>query len=113
MRHIEAQGRYLEGKRRVASEPPPEGQKFKPGTFVRIATDLGPSMKHFKKDTFAKVEHTYSHAFGGSDVWSYCLLVKHDEEWHSVAWYKEDQLTQINDMDTIDMLTTELRRLIL
>lgn len=80
------------GMLRLKTEPEPEGQKFKVGSRVRIADDLGESMSHFSSGVDATVDHTYAHAYGGSDVKSYALDI--DGKGFS-AWYKENQLTQI------------------
>lgn len=44
-----AQSIYEAGLVKVKTTPIPKGQRFKNGTFVRIAGDLGPSMRHFPK----------------------------------------------------------------
>jgi hypothetical protein len=80
------------GEQRVKSTPPPTGQKFAPGTLVRIADDLGDSMRHFPSGKYAIVLYTYAHAYGGDDVKSYCLDVQGVGE---VAWYYEHQLIEI------------------
>lgn len=104
-----ANGVYAEGLRRVATTPVPKGQKFKPGTFVQIASDLGPCMSHFEKDRPAMVEHTYKHAYGGDGVKEYSLLVRYDDgTWSSVAWYEENQLTKITNKAKLKQYRKEI-----
>lgn len=81
---------YEEGMKRVAATEPPLAQKFPVGSRVRIASDLGPHMRHFTSGSSATVLHTYAHAYGGSDVKSYALDI--DGQGFS-AWYQEHQLT--------------------
>ena len=83
---------YEHSKIRLAEFPEPEGQKFRCKSRVRISDYLGESMSHFSSGVDATVDHTYAHAFGGTDVKSYALDV--DGKGFS-AWYQEDQLTQI------------------
>lgn len=92
-RHAQARGSYKAGLEKVATTPPPEGQKYAPGTRVRIADDLGPSMSHFTSGANATVEYTYAHAYGGSNVKSYCLDIDGRGQ---VSWYHEHQLTPID-----------------
>lgn len=92
---------YEEGLRKVATTPPPQGQKFLPNTFVKIAKDLGSGMSHFTSDTVAQVQYTYAHAYKGADVKSYSLLIREEGLWRSSAWYKEWQLEAITDQGAI------------
>lgn len=92
IRNLEAMNYYRESMRRVASTPAPKNQKFPNGSRVRIADNLGPYMSHFKSGVNATVVHTYAHAYGGSDVKSYCLDV---DGYGEVSWYEEHQLTAI------------------
>ena len=80
--------------KRMESKPEPEGQKFPIGTRVRIADDLGPTMSHFPSGVNATVQYVYAHAYGGSDVRSYCLNI---DGRGSSAWYYERQLTEITE----------------
>jgi len=77
----------------------PKGQKFMAGTKVHITKDLGHSMKHFPSDCDALVDHSYAELYGGDDILSYSLTLLNSSgnETGSVAWYKEDQLTEIKD----------------
>lgn len=75
-------------------------QKFKKGTVVRIAKDLGKSMSHFTNDCLAIVEYTYAEKYWGTDTKSYSLYI---EGKGSCAWYSEHQLTYISD-DGADLL---------
>ena len=83
---------YKDGLKRVKNNPCPKGQKFKPGTRVRIAKDLGQSMNHFPSGVDATVQYTYDHAYGCGDIKSYSLYV---DGFGEVAWYDESQLTEI------------------
>lgn len=68
-------------------------QKFKAGTRVRIADDLGIGMSHFPKGVDATVEYSYREKYGGADPnHVYSLNV---DGIGSTSWYKEDQLTEI------------------
>ena len=111
-RASQAQAVYQMGLDRVRTTPPPANQKFLPGTFVKIAEDLGPSMAHFTSGVYARVEYTYSHAYswGGSEnVKDYSLLVRFKEnKWSSVAWYHEHQLEEVTDKDLIEKFKEEL-----
>lgn len=80
---------------RIKTTPPPVAQKYPPGSRVRIADDLGPTMRHFPHGREATVLHTYAHAFGGDDVQSYALDV---DGRGFVAWYYERQLTAVADV---------------
>lgn len=91
-RLAQANGVYLAGLQRVASTPEPDGQKFPCGSRVRIADDLGPSMRHFQSGVEATVGYVHAHAYGGSDVSSYNLNI---DGRGPVAWYHESRLTAI------------------
>lgn len=69
-------------------------QKFYFGDVVRIAADLGPSMRHFRADCDAVVIGSYLDLHGrvtqGSHA--YCLLF---QDGNPLSWYKEDQLALI------------------
>jgi hypothetical protein len=107
-----ANAMYRERLKRVKNTPEPAGQKFPIGGFVRIADDLGECMDHFRKSTYAMVEHTYDHAYGCGDVESYSLLVRNaDGTWGSSSWYKEWQLTLVDDPKIIEELKKEIERL--
>lgn len=83
-RFAQASSIYAQGIERVRTTPPPEKQKYKPGTRVLIAKDLGPSMSHFPgKGMKATVLCTYAHAYGGDDVNSYSLDI---DGYGEVAW---------------------------
>jgi len=87
---------YLRGLEKIKTEPEPSGQKFPCGSLVMIAKDLGSMMSHFKSGCRAKVDHVYAHAYGGTNINSYSLLVEQDDgSWSSSAWYKEHQLSLI------------------
>jgi len=88
----DATGIYNQGLENVNHDPEPKGQKFAVGSRVHIADDLGSTMRHFKSGCDATVEYTYAHAYGGSDVKSYSLII---DNHGSSAWYNEWQLTAI------------------
>ena len=92
-RYEDAKAYYEASMERVRTTPPPKGQKFPPGARVKIADDLGPYMAHFISGVEAVVDHTYAHAYGGSNVDDYSLLI--DGSPH--AWYHEHQLTLIEE----------------
>ena len=83
---------YQQGLENVKNKPVPEGQKFQPGTRVKITDDLGISMSHFPSGKEATVKYTYAHAYGGSNVKNYCLDVDGVGE---VSWYYEHQIQAI------------------
>lgn len=102
---------YEAGMERVKTIPVPSTQKFNPGTFVMIAAYLGPSMRHFENNRPAQVEYTYAHAYGGDDTKTYSLLVRYDDgEWSGVAWYNEEQLTEITDPELINQYILEINK---
>lgn len=69
-------------------------QKFHHGDLVRIAKDLGQSMRYFESDRDAIVVGSYSDQYGGDDTKSYTL---HLEGRGPVSWYSEHQLTLIEE----------------
>ena len=91
-REAQANAHYLQGLENVKNKPMPKGQKFPPGTRVRIADDLGRSMSHFPKGKLATIKYVYAHAYGGSDIKSYSLDID-GLGFHS--WYHEGQLKAV------------------
>jgi hypothetical protein len=89
IRHRQAQKFFEAGQQRIKTSPVPKGQKYAPGTRVRIVDDLGPGMSHFPSAKDATVKYTYAHAYGGDDVKSYCIDIDGMGE---VSWYYEHQL---------------------
>jgi hypothetical protein len=80
--------------------------KYLIGQFVRIASDLGASMKHFKSDAFARVAYLDGHGMYG-------LFVQVDRfltptKWREIAWYDEHQLSLVTDIETIRALNDEI-----
>lgn len=109
-RLADAQGEYARGLRNVKNDPTPEGQKFPVGAFVKVAKDLGPTMSHFTNDVYAKIEYTYAHAYGGSNIDSYSLILQYDEgNWSSSAWYHEHQLTLVTDKKILKKLEKDFK----
>jgi len=93
-RLAEAVSMHEAGMSKVRDTPCPAGQKFPPGTRVRIADDLGDFMSHFESGCMATVLHTYAHAYGGDDISIYSLDIDGVGE---VAWYYERQLTLVEE----------------
>lgn len=91
-RYEQAKTIHAIGLERVKNTPAPDLQKFPCESRVRIADDLGPGMFHFTSGVDATVKYTYAHAYGGSDVKSYCLDIDGHGE---CSWYEEWQLTAI------------------
>lgn len=99
------------GTERVKNNPAPELQKYKPGTFVWIDKPPDSFFSHFLEDRPAYVEYTYAHAYGGSDVDSYSLIVRYNQNlWSSVSWFYESQLTLIEDLELIKQFQQEIDR---
>ena len=94
-RYAQAQATYNAGLERVKTTPEPEDQKFPCKSRVRIADDLGSSMRHFPSGKDATVQYVYSHAYGGGNVKSYSLII---DGIGSHAWYYEHQLTAIQPL---------------
>lgn len=93
-READAKDIYAAGLHNVLFNPVPEGQKFPPGTRVRIDDNLHKRMAHFPAGANATVCYTYAHAYGGKDVKSYSL----DIDGHGqVSWYPESALTKIEE----------------
>lgn len=90
----DAKSSYAAALKRVKSALPNKNQKFQKGDRVRIDNDLGKSMNHFPRGVYATVEYTYSQAYGGDNYDSYSLLV---DGFGSHSWYKEHQLTKIDN----------------
>tara|TARA_R110002020_G_scaffold472646_1_gene701003 strand:- start:176 stop:739 length:564 start_codon:yes stop_codon:yes gene_type:complete len=65
-------------------------QKFKRGNLVRIAKELGSTMKHFKNDKDAIIVGSYSDLWGGSGNNKYAIMF---EDGNTSSWYEESQLT--------------------
>lgn len=93
-RSLAAKSIYNQGLKNVKEKPIPKGQKFPPGTRVRICDDLGPCMSHFESGVNATVKYTYAHAYGGGDVKSYCLDI---DNYGETSWYNEWQLTELKN----------------
>lgn len=85
-------------------------QLFQIGTIVRIAEDLGTSMQHFiGKGKEAVVEYTYGQEYGGGDFKNYSLILLDENSipYNSCAWYREDQLTLVDDNIEAGLLLIE------
>lgn len=67
-------------------------ERFHRGDWVRVAKDLGPSMRHFTADCDAIVIGSYADQYGGKDHDSYTL---HLEGRGQSSWYYGSQLTMI------------------
>lgn len=71
-------------------------QKFFRGQRVRVADDLGKTMRHFTSGCDAIVVGSFSDRVfsSGDDEESYTLLLKEEDgTMDTVSWYKESQLT--------------------
>lgn len=87
---------------REPDEDSPE-QKFKRGSRVHIAKNLGGCMKHFTNDIDAIVMYTYKQKFGSGDYKSYSLLLLDENGigYNTTSWYEEWQLALVsNDLDS-------------
>ena len=67
-------------------------QQFHKGDWVRVAKDLGDSMRHFPADCEAIVIGSYKDQFGGGNTNNYTLYLKNHGE---CSWYQTHQLTLI------------------
>ncbi len=74
-------------------------QKFNKGDHVRVAKDLGKSMRHFDNDCEAIVMYTCAERYGGNNHKSYCIHIKGKGE---TSWYSEHQLELI-DANRLDL----------
>ena len=62
-------------------------------------------MWHFTSGVYARVYHTYAHAYGGNDIDNYSLIVqKNSNVWYESAWYEEHQLTLVTDKKILKTL---------
>lgn len=90
--YASAKSYYEQSLERVRTTPYPKGQKFPPGTRVRISDKLEDCMSHFVSGKTATVQYTYAHAYGGDDVEKYSLDIDGVGE---ISWYYEHQLTPL------------------
>ena len=74
-------------------------QKFLKGFEVKVDDEMPDIMSHFEKGFNGIVDHTYSEAYGGKDIKSYCLLVldENRKPINKISWYNESQLTLVSD----------------
>jgi len=77
---------------KVKTEPMPKGQKYAPGTRVRITGG------DWYKGLTATVEYTYAQAYWGDDVKSYSLNV---DGRGSSAWHHEENLTALAEQPNV------------
>jgi len=75
-------------------------QKFHVGDVVRVAKDLGSTMRHFTNDCYAVVEYSYFDKFpehnpNEQHKHEYSLLLLTDGGAHSSAWYHSHQLRMV------------------
>ena len=82
----------------MKNKPEPDGQKFPIGCRVRIADDLGPEMSHFFSGVNATVEYTCAHAFDNGSPNAHMKYSLNIAGVGSVSWYREDQLTPIEEI---------------
>ena len=88
----QARAIYQQGLENVKNKPVPVGQKYPPGTRVKITNNLGHSMRHFYGGKEATVMYTYAHAYWENNVKDYCLDI---DGIGQVSWYHEHQLQAI------------------
>lgn len=70
-------------------------QKFHRGDVVRIAKDLGMTMRHFPADRLAVVVGSYRDQFGGGAHNSKDYTLRLEGNTGGTSWYHEDQLTLV------------------
>lgn len=79
-------------------------QKFRKLTFVKVCDEMPRYMSHFHSGFVGIVDGTYSqiHGGGGRDLTQYCLFrVKDGKVVGRGAWYDEDQLTEMDEQDSL------------
>jgi len=91
-RESQARSMYARGLNNVKNNIEPKGQKFHIGERVKIADDLGSSMRFFPKGVRATVLYTYAYAYGGKNIKDYCLNV---DGYGEISWYAEHQLSLV------------------
>ncbi len=75
-------------------------QKFRKLTFVMVTSKVSESMSHFDNGFKAIINASYSQLYGGDDIKSYSLYKVVDNEIvNSIAWYYENQLTELPEQD--------------
>ncbi len=75
-------------------------QKFRKLTFVKVDDVMPPEMSHFDKGFVGIVNGTYSQLYGGDNINSYSIYKVEDGEIvNQIAWYYENQLTELNEGD--------------
>lgn len=81
-------------------------QAFHAGDWVRVAGDLGPSMRHFPAGGEAIVMGSYDDLYGGGDHASYSLYLHGRGE---TSWYYEGQLELVEHgrFDLLDQWRVE------
>jgi hypothetical protein len=86
-------------------------QKFFRGQRVRICDKFPEYMSHFSgTGCVAIVQYSYSDVYGPPHEGDYSLLIFENNHWFSVSWYKEDQLTLIdNDRDAGERILQEYK----
>ena len=74
-------------------------QKFLKGFEVKVDDKMPPMMSHFESGFNGIVDHTYSEAYGGDNINSYCLVVLDENRnpINRISWYYENQLTLVSD----------------
>lgn len=75
-------------------------QKFGKLKFVHVCKEMPSCMDHFDSDFNAIVCGSYSQLCGGADIKSYSLYkIESGKVVNCIAWYKEDQLTLLDDQN--------------
>ncbi len=79
-------------------------QKFRKLTFVKVADLLPESMRHFDSGIVCIVDGTCSQMYRGDDTKSYAVFkIMNGEVVGRSAWYNEDQLTALPDVEQDSM----------
>ncbi len=75
-------------------------QKFRKLSFVHVCKEMPSWMSHFPSDFDAIVDGTYSQIYSGDNIDSYALWQLRDGKVvNQLSWYKEDQLTLLDEQD--------------
>lgn len=98
-REVQANTIYRQGLDNVKNKSVPKGQKYLPGTRVKIVDNLGSHMSCFPDGRKATVKYSYAHAYGGGDVKSYCLDIDGIGE---VSWYSEEQIKALYNASNLE-----------
>jgi len=79
-------------------------QKFRKLTFVKVCDEMPKWMEHFDSGFVGIVDGTYSQIYGGGGgrLSQYSLFkVEGDKITNALAWYDEEQLTALDEQDSL------------